>query len=382
MASRIFRRLAALLIAPGLLAGWHSAAAGCPADVRGADAVKRAVIGLDARAFSNLIDIPALAGRVARGLPDDDPVVAVLPDALERSRGAMAQNLIVSLRGTGGSVVDQTGTGRRLILRSQGAQLGNGLDYVEFALGRDGCVVDWRSLTLASDTSHQIRHNLLLGRDDENVLSKLFGVELRDPRHGRQLRALGDAMRRGDREAAVKALDGMEALARESFELTMMRVGLLSHDHESDAYRDALADLAERFGDDERTQFMLVDHYYFVGDYDRGLRAVERMQKRVGRDEENELLRGGLLKLMGRQDEAVAAMRSMVSLAPQRPATHGVLVAYLSELGRVDEALAAMRAAADHDVTFDEETMQREPAYAALLASDGYATYRAERDAE
>ncbi len=382
MASRNVRRLAALLIAPGLLAGWHPAAAGCPADVRGAEAVTRAVVGLDARAFANLIDVQGLAARVARGLPDDDPVAAELPAGLERSRGAMAQNLIASLRSIGGSVVEQGGGGARLILRSQGPELGSGLDYVEFTLGADGCVEDWRSLMLASDTSQQIRNNLLLMRDDEGVLSKLFGVRLRDPGHARQLRTLGEAMRRGDTQASLTALDGMEALARESFELTMMRVGLLSNDHTSEAYRDALADLAERFGDDERTQFMLVDHHFFVGDYARGLRAVERMQKRVGRDEENELLRGGLLKLMGRQDEAVAAMRSMVSLAPHRPAVHGVLVAYLSELGRVDEALAAMKAAAVHDVTFDEEAMQREPAYAALLASDGYAAYRAERDVE
>lgn len=179
-------------------------------------------------------------------------------------------------------------------------------------------------------------------------------------------------MRRGDHLASLAALDGMKALARESFELILLRVGLLAADHEPPAYREALADIAERFGVDERAQFMLVDHYDGRGEYAAGLRSVERLQRRLGEDEENALRRATMLRMMGREGEAVDAMRGMVALAPARAETRGVLDAYLAQLGRSADAVAAMQAAAERGITFDEEVMRAEPAYAQFLASPEY----------
>ncbi len=356
-----------------------AASADCPATTRGAEAVKRALLALDADAFASLVDVPGLSARVVQGLPEDDELVGVVPVAFERSRAQMAHNLVVSLGMGGSHVVEQPGAGKRVLLRKAGPDIGGGVDYLEFVLSRDGCVVDWRSLALGTEASGLMRQNLLLTRDDANLLAKLFGVQRFDARQGRQLLALGEALRVGNAAAAVEALDGMKSLARASFELTMLRVGLLANDHTAPAYREALADLAERFGDDERTQFMLVDHYFFVADFAKALRAVERLQQRVGRDEENELLRGTMLKQMGRNDDALDAYRAMVAMAPGKATAHGVLVAHLAEMGRSADAVAAMKAAAAHEVTFDEAVMQREPAYAQLLASDEYAAYRAER---
>lgn len=360
-------------ILPGL------ALAACPAEDRGAAAVRQAVVALDVDRIAALIDTQTLAARVTEGMPEDDEFTRVLPAAFESARPQMARNLVTSIGIGGGKAVEQPGAGARALLRKQGRELGTGVDYIEFELGADGCVVDWTSLMQASQASRLMRQNMLLMRDDAGLLASLFGVSKVDTQQAAQLRALADAVRRGDHVAAVAALDGMKAMARNSFELTMLRVGMLAHDHTSAAYREALADVAERFGEDDRTQFMLVDHYYFIQDYAKALAAVERMQDRVGPDEENELLRGGLLKLMGRHDEAVIALRSMVALAPERPDTHGVLVANLAELGLHAEAVAAMRAAEARDITFSEATMRSEPAYAGLLASPEYAAYREAR---
>ena len=183
-------------------------------------------------------------------------------------------------------------------------------------------------------------------------------------------------MVKGNRQGAVEALEQMGPLAEASFELSVLRVGLLASDAESEAYRRALQTLAERFGDDERAQFMLIDHYYYTEEYEKGLASVDRMQARVGVDEETELLRGGLLKLLGRHQEAESALQRMVALAPERSEAHGVLVGYYAEVGAHGKAVAAMRSAGERDIEFSEEVMRADPAYAGLLASAEYAAYK------
>ncbi len=373
---------AALLALVPMLIPFAPAGAACPASERGRDAVVAAVVTHDVDALAALIDAPALATRVLEGLPDDDEFVKVMPGVIERTRPVIAGNLIRSLTALGSTAVEQRTSGRGAVVRKQGATLGSGVDYVEFSLGRDGCIVDWTSLMLGTSVSRMVRQNLLLSRDDAGLLASLFGVKRLDGRQATQMRALADALRRSDHVAALAALDGMKALARESFELSMLRVGLLAIDHEAPAYREALADIAERFGDDERAQFMLVDHYFYSGEYAAGLHSVENLQQRVGEDEENTLLRATMLRMMTREGEAIEAMRRMIALAPARAETHGVLVAYLAELGRSADAVAAMQAAAEHGITFDEAVMRAEPAYAQLLASPEYAAHREAAAAE
>jgi hypothetical protein len=351
--------------------------AACPTKQRGHDEVAQAIIDRDAAAFAALIDIPAMAALVTAGLPADDQTVKELPKGLENGRMKIARGFMANI---GEEVfVEQPGAGKRTLLRKQGKNLGSGVDYLEFKLTADGCVFDWTSMANGGAATDLMRQNILLTRDDAGILARVFGIERVDAQQVKQLVALGSAIGRADQKAAVQALDGMKSLARNSYELTMLRVTMLSRDPHADAYEQALADLAERFGDDHRTQFMLIDHYVLTRQFDRALAAIEHVQALVGKDEENELTRASILKMMGREDDAVIALRSMVQIAPERADTHGVLVANLADFGRHGEAVAAMEAATLRNVEFSEEIMSSEPVYASLLVSPEYAEFRAAR---
>lgn len=161
---------AAMLAVLSMLAPLAPAGAACPATERGRDAVVAAVVTHDVDALAALIDAPVLAARVLEGLPGDDEFVRVMPGVLESTRPVMAGNLIGSLTALGGTAVEQRVSGRRAVLRKQGAMLGSGVDYVEFTLGRDGCIVDGSSLMLGTSVSRWVRQSILLSRDDAGCL--------------------------------------------------------------------------------------------------------------------------------------------------------------------------------------------------------------------
>lgn len=350
--------------------------AACPAPERGRAAVLEAVLAGDASRLAALIDTDALVARIVRGLPADDEFRRTMPQIVEQQRVLLAERFLAGMRTFGKSLVAQTSSRRgTAVLRRQGATLGEGIDYIVFELGPEGCVVDWGSLQLGTRVSAMIRQAHLLSRDDTSLVATLFGIRQYDARQEQQMGALLVALRNQDSAAAIAALDGMKELARESFELSMLRAGLMSVD--APGYREALEDIAQRFGDDQRTQFMLIDHHLLQEDYAAALRSVEAIQKQVGPDEENEFLRAICLQLLERPDEAVAAMRRMVEMAPSRAETHDMLTNQLVSLGRHAEAVDAMAAAALHGVEFDPAAMRADPAYAGFLDSPEYADFLA-----
>ncbi|MBD8525657.1 hypothetical protein [Pseudomarimonas arenosa] len=356
------------------------AQAECPAEQRGAEAVLNAVLNYDAQGLTRLLDTSGLATRVMRDLPANDPLRDGLPAALAANASDMANGLLQSLKNSGMQVVRQANApAGKTLLRKQGAEIGSGVDYIEFELSPAGCVVDWTSLMMGSSASAAMRQNIVLMRMDDGLIGQLFGLQRIDRAQLEKTRTLAAAMVKGDRETALQALAGMKELAKSSYELSMLRVGLLAFSPDAPEYRQALSDLAERFGDDPRTQFILVDHYYFIEDYARGLRAVERMQRQVGKDEENQLLVAGLLKLLGRTQQATEALQSLVALAPERTETHVELVAYLAETGQHEAAVASLRKAADLGIHFEEAAMRQEPVFQSLLASTEYAAFKAEQ---
>lgn len=373
-----------VLVLPLLLAALLTGApamASCPAQERGREAVLDAVLAGDAERFAGLIDAAALAARVIGGFPDDDEYRKTVPGMIERDRAVLAARFVASLRNFQKTPVAQPATRSDVaIVRRQGVQLGEGIDYLLFDLGRDGCVTDWSSLQLGSPVSAMMRQTLLLGRNDAGLLARAFGIQQVDQQQEQQMRALLDGLRKSDSAAALRALEGMKALARESFELSMLRASLF--DADTPDHRQALEDIAERFGDDQRTQFMLIDHHFQQEDYAAAVRAIDAVQKRVGPDEESEFLRAIALQLLERHDEAVLAFRRMVRLAPARADTHENLIAALAGLGRSAEAVKAIEAAEQRGIHFAEDVMRADPVYAELIVSAEYAAYRARRVAD
>lgn len=370
-------RVFALLMA-GVTALMSSALlrAACPAPERGRAAVLDAALAGDASRLGALIDTDALVARIVRGLPAEDEFRRTMPGIVEQQRTLLAERFLAGLRNFGKSVVAQVSSRRdTAVLRRQGATFGEGIDYIVFELGPEGCVVDWGSLQLGTRLFGMIRQAYLLSRDDTSLLATLFGIRQYDAQQEQQMRALLVGLRNQDSAAAIAALDGMKDLARESFELSMLRAGLMSVD--APGYRDALEDIAQRFGDDQRTQFMLIDHHLLQEDYAAALRSVEAIQMQVGPDEENEFLRAVCLQLLERPDEAVAAMRRMVEMAPSRAETHEMLTNQLVALGRHADAVDAMAAAALRGFEFDPAAMRADPAYAEFLDSPEYADFRA-----
>jgi predicted Zn-dependent protease len=92
-------------------------------------------------------------------------------------------------------------------------------------------------------------------------------------------------------------------------------------------HRAALRLLARDFGADPELQFMLIDHYFFVQQFDRALGAVGALEKAIGgEDGATANLKGSILIAAKRYHEASAACRRGMALEPEHKAAYWCLV--------------------------------------------------------
>jgi tetratricopeptide (TPR) repeat protein len=151
------------------------------------------------------------------------------------------------------------------------------------------------------------------------------------------------------------------------------RVGTASMAKLDDAYRSALGQLAQRYGDDPSAAFLLLDHYFFERQTDKILEAVTTIEKRVGVDGVTRLFRANASMMAGRYDEAVKFAQESIRLEPDLlDSYYSLAEGYLGQK-RYPEAVATLSGAgAKFGLVFDRAEFAKDPRYAELMKSAAF----------
>lgn len=238
-----------------------------------------------------------------------------------------------------------------------------GFDYLEFELGPDGRIRDWRSHAQGSRASDTMRLLVSSSFDDRTVAGWLFGRSVADEALLAHIKAFSAALARGDFRAAYTALAGFPPDFRKSRQWAGLRVAMAANLDDA-TYRSELAAMARDHGTDPQVQFMLVDHFFFTRDYARMVEAVRRFEERVVADGATNLLECNGYTLMEKWPEAERACREANRVEPSFTSAWWSLV----------DVYAGARDAGRLVATLDEIEAKFElrPSPDALLAIEGY----------
>ncbi|HET7844100.1 MAG TPA: hypothetical protein VFL14_08120, partial [Xanthomonadales bacterium] len=114
---------------------------------------------------------------------------------------------------------------------------GSGHDYLEFELGKDGRIRDWRSHAQTGRVSDTIRLMTVGLLDTGSFAAMLFGRASVDEEGLADMARLVEATKRGDARAAHAALGEMPDYFRRTRQWAAMRVSY-SADFDDDVYRE------------------------------------------------------------------------------------------------------------------------------------------------
>ncbi len=190
-----------------------------------------------------------------------------------------------------------------------------GFDYIQFELGGDDRIDDWRSEAMAGQASAQVRLVTAMMLPESRLLSGLFGSREVDEDLLRLFQQLRGALAVVDNPKAFEVLGRMPAEVRATRFWATYRVALASNLGD-EIYRASLDHLAQHFGSDPELDFMLVDHAWFRGEFRTAIERLESFEQRVVEDGTTTLLKCGAANEIGDHRSAAQFCRRSVALEP------------------------------------------------------------------
>lgn len=280
------------------------------------EAIAAALNKRDVDATLRLIDHDAVGRAVIKEMglnaADRETVLKVFPSAL-RTNVDLGIRTIAGSNGSAKYLRSGQRNGRpfALVRYDLGDQ---GIDYVEYYLGKTDKVEDWYVHSMATLFSTSARLGLSSLLKTDSMLFALFGSRMTTEADARPFVELRTSLQKQDFAGAYRTLERFPEDFRKTRQWALMRVAYGGR-VDGDTHRAALGYLAQNFGKDPELQFMLIDHYFFEKQFDGALASLAALERAIGgEDGATANLRGNILIAARRFNEAALACRRSMAL--------------------------------------------------------------------
>ena len=248
------------------------------------------LISGDAEAFSNAINKKTLLDRTFEGISQDIKVIrkarSSLSSALDRVGDIITRNLGEHSQLTFIRSRFMNGEHRALVRIDMGER---GLNYLDFILGEDSSgvikIIDWHDYAQGQLYTDSLRQVLvILLPQDRTLIEKLLvmpGVDRKTVKSFTELARLSRESRFA--QWMDKYNDSPDRL-KYSRIMLITRVLIASALGVEDQHRLALKDLNKYIGDDPTLSLLLIDHYFYEGDFEAAHEALNRLHNYPGGD--------------------------------------------------------------------------------------------------
>jgi hypothetical protein len=292
------------------------------------EAIAAALNKRDVDATLRLIDADAVGRAVIKEMglnaADRETVLKVFPNAL-RTNVDLGIRTIAGSNGSAKYLRSGQRNGRpfALVRYDLGDQ---GIDYVEYYLGKTDKVEDWYVHSMATLFSTSARLGLSSLLKTDSMLFALFGSRMTTEADAKPFVELRTSLQKQDFAGAYRTLERFPEDFRKTRQWALMRVAYGGR-VDGDTHRAALRYLAQNFGKDPELQFMLIDHYFFEKQFDGALASLAALERAIGgEDGATANLRGSILIAARRFNEAALACRRSMALESDHKAGYWCLV--------------------------------------------------------
>ena len=259
-----------------------------------------ALSSVDAKAFGLAIDKEALLDRVFDGMSQDTKRVkkirGELYSALDQVSTITTKNLGENARLT--FVRSRSiGLEHRALMR---VDLGDGgLNYLDFILQKDKAgtvrIIDWHDYAKGQIYTDSLRQALvLLLPDEKTLIEKLLGKDKVNRKAAKEFAALSLLSKQQKYAEWLEKYNDVSGKIKYNRLTLVTRVMMTSAIGDKDQYRLALRDVHKYLGDDPTLSLLLLDHYFYEGNFKAAHRALDRLDEYTGGDAAIDVLKANI----------------------------------------------------------------------------------------
>jgi hypothetical protein len=174
-----------------------------------------------------------------------------------------------------------------------------GLNYLDFILQKDKAgtvrIIDWHDYAKGQIYTDSLRQALVLILPDEKTLiEKLLGKDKVNRKAAKEFAALSLLSKQQKYAEWLEKYNGVSEKIKYNRLTLVTRVLMTSAIGDKDQYRLALRDVHKYLGDDPTLSLLLLDHYFYEGNFKAAHRALDRLDEYTGGDAAIDVLKANI----------------------------------------------------------------------------------------
>lgn len=304
----------------------------------------------DKQALSSIINYTKIAKSAATGLFDSLRDEKAFAKGLESGKSEVLDLYLDQLTRFEGSVILLGYVKREgKILPQLRIDLGDyGIDYIELYINRvdkaTGEIVDWYQLSTDQTVSQSLGSvGRLMTNPSKNILKKLFGMTSLDQSTIKTVKEIGKARLAGEFLKANRYFDKLPEKIRFSQTMLNLGISIASSSNDEALYKKRLSQLAKYHADSPSAAFLLVDHYFYLGDLKKALNNIKVMERKIGKDGFTTYLKANLYYALGNDPQMAKALyKDAIKLEPSMEDSYQTLAALYIDEKNYPEAVKVM----------------------------------------
>jgi tetratricopeptide (TPR) repeat protein len=197
-----------------------------------------------------------------------------------------------------------------------------GLGYMDIQLSRTNSgeikIIDWFNYATGQLYTETLRQYIATISPTPTLLGKVYDITTNRKENADALLELMTMYIQGENEKAVRKFLTLDEELRKSRLLNVIAYQSTSVPDDMESYHKVLKNIERYFNTDESMSYLLLDYYYLEGDYEKAMKAVDRVQSTFGVEDAGILaLKANVLVEMGKVEEAVAHARRAIEIEPE-----------------------------------------------------------------
>ena len=251
-------------------------------------------------------------------------------------------------------------------------------EYHEFELRLDRrgrlAILDWTSFLDGERVSDAIGVGLVMAAPRSSAVRKLVEAQIRSEAMLFQLTELLKAARDRQDERYFEILDGLDTSLRRERIVVLKSVQLAKAVRKRRLLRPALIEMDRYFGEEPLYAITLLDLYFPTRQYQKAYDTLLRLERRIGAEDAGTKARLSAAALvLERHEDAVEYAARAVELDPAVELGWWSMLRAAASTGDFSGAVAALdRLEAEFGHELGPDTLKKDPAFRALVASDEY----------
>jgi tetratricopeptide (TPR) repeat protein len=334
-------------------------------------------------AFSSAIHKKKLLDRTFEGMSQDTDTIrkvrAGLDSALDKVGSIMTRNLGQNTRLTfirSRSINDEKHALVRIDMKERG------INYLDFILGHDESgaikILDWHNYAKGQLYTNSLRQALVLMLPhDKTLLGRLLGTSKVNRKTVRGFSELAQLSREGKFDQWLKKYNTLPENMKYSRIMLISRVLITSAMGAEDQYRTALRDVNTYIGDDPTLSLLLIDHYFYEGDYEATHKALNRLNKYTGGDAAIDFLHANIYFTEKNYPESIKYAQLATQQDPSFEDSYWTLLNASIHEKKYQLAVNALKhLESEFGYVFDPEELSHQEGYDEFVKSSTFARWK------